>query len=261
MKTLFSLFAVLVMATVVLNGFAGTATKADSFMMKAAMTDMLEIMSSQTALQKSSNEEVRRFAQMMIDDHTRTSEELKTLAASKNVTLPTGVSSKQQAMMSKLNGAAAGMDFDREYMKMQVKAHEDAVKLFQKQANDTDAEDADAKAFAAKHLPALQGHLTMARTMYNGMKGMKSMSGGNMNRNMNGNMSGGMNSNSGGNMNSGDRMNSNGGMNMNSDSDMNMNPNRNMNSNRNRNTNRNTNSNSNTNSNNNMNSNGNVNRI
>lgn len=200
MKTLFSLFAVLVMTTVVLNGFAVTATKADSFMMKAAQSDMLEIMSSQAALQKSSNEEVRRFAQMMIDDHTRTSEELKTLAASKNVALPTAVSSKQQSMIDKLNRASAGAEFDREYMKMQVKAHEDAVKLFQKQANDNDAEDADAKTFAAKHLPALQGHLTMSRTMYNGMRG---------------------NSNSGGNINSGGASNSNTSGNTNSNGNMN----------------------------------------
>lgn len=255
MKRLFSLFAVLIMATVVLNGFVATATKADSFMMKAAMSDMFEIMSSQTALQKSSNEEVRRFAQMMIDDHTRTSEELKTLAASKNVALPTAMSGKQQSMVSKMSGAAAGMEFDREYMKAQVKAHEDAVKLFQKQANDDDAEDADAKAFAAKHLPALQGHLTMARTMYNGMRG------GNTSGNRNGGMNGNMNMNSGGNMNG--SMNSNsGGMNMNSGGNMNMNSNGSMmnmnsngNSNRNRNNNRNSNSNGNTNSNSNMNSN------
>jgi putative membrane protein len=187
------------MATVVLNGFAVTATKADSFMMKAAQSDMLEIMSSQAALQKSSNEEVRRFAQMMIDDHTRTSDELKTIASSKNVTLPTSVSSKQQSMINKLNSASAGMEFDREYMKMQVKAHEDAVKLFQKQANDNDEEDADAKAFAAKHLPALQSHLTMARTMYGGMRGN---SGGNMNGNMNSTSNSNRNQNSNGNANS-----------------------------------------------------------
>jgi putative membrane protein len=216
------------MATIVLNGFVVTATKADSFMMKAAQSDMLEIMSSQTALQKSSSEEVRRFAQMMIDDHTRTSEELKTIAASQNVTLPSAVSSKQQSMMNKLNRAAAGMDFDREYMRMQVKAHEDAVKLFQKQANDNDEDEAAARAFAAKNLPALQSHLTMARTMSNEMRGTGGgNSGGGMNGNMNGNM----------NMNSNRNMNSNG------------------NSNRNRNNNRNTNSNGNTNSNSNMNSN------
>ena len=207
--------AVLVMTTVVLNGFVATATKADSFMMKAAQSDMLEIMSSQAALQKSSNDEVKRFAQMMIDDHTKTSEELKTIAASKNVTLPTTVSSKQQSMLDKLNRAAAGMEFDREYMKMQVKAHEDAVKMFQKQANDNDAENADAKAFAAKNLPALQSHLTMARTMYNGMSGkggnMKSGDGMNMNSNSNMNMNSNGNSNS--NMNSNSSMNSNSNMN------------------------------------------------
>lgn len=248
MKRIFSLMAVLVMATVVLNGFVATATKADSFMMKAAQSDMLEIMSSQAALQKSSSEDVKRFAQMMIDDHTKTSEELKTIAASKNVTLPAAVSSKQQSMLDKLNRASAGADFDREYMKMQVKAHEDAVKLFQKQANSNDAEDADAKAFAAKNLPALQSHLTMARTMANGLRG--NSSGGNSGGNTNsgsGNMNG-MNMNSNGNMN-GMNMNSNGNMNSNSNS----NRNRNSNSNSNRNSNSNSNSNGNTNSNSNMN--------
>ena len=161
MKALFSLFAVLITATVVLNGFAGTATKADSFMMRTAQLQMLEITSSQAAREKSSNEEVRRFARATIDVHRRTNEDLKMIAASKNVALPTAVNSKQQSMIDVLNRSAMETEFDREYMKIQIKAHKDAVKLFQKQANDTDAEDADTKAFAAKHLPILQSHLTM----------------------------------------------------------------------------------------------------
>jgi putative membrane protein len=170
MKTLFSLFAVLVTATVVLNGFAGTATKADSFMLKAAQSDMLKIMSSRVALQTSSNEEVRFFAQM-INDQTRMSDELKTIAANKNVSLPTTVSSKQQLMLDMLNRSTAETEFNREYMRMQIKIYEDDVKLFQKQANDIDTEDADAKAFADKRLPLLQSHLTSAQKIYSRVRG------------------------------------------------------------------------------------------
>jgi putative membrane protein len=54
---------------------------------------------------------------------------------------------------------------------MMVKDHEKAVALFQKEA-DT-GKDAEAKAFAAKTLPTLQGHLEMARSMMSKMMGNK----------------------------------------------------------------------------------------
>jgi putative membrane protein len=218
MRRIFSLFAVLAISVFVLNGFVAEAMKQDSFYIRAAQSDMLEIMSSNLALQKSQNEEVRRFAQMMIDDHTRTSNELKTLAASKNVTLPTTMSNKQQSAMDKLNRAAAGADFDREYMKMQVKAHEDAVKLFQRQANEDEADEADAKAFAAKTLPALQTHLATARTLNNTVKnaGRGNDGGTEGNTNTGGNRNGNMNMNMNSNTNTNTNTNSNANANTNS---------------------------------------------
>jgi putative membrane protein len=146
---------------------------ADSkFMMMAAMSDMNEIGLSNMALQKSSNEDVKKLAQMMVDDHTKASEELKSLAMSKNVTLPTDADAKHKMMMDKMN-SMSGMDFDMMYVKAMVKDHEKAVKMFQKES--MSGKDADAKAFAAKTLPTLQGHLTMAQSMSGKMKGgMKS---------------------------------------------------------------------------------------
>jgi putative membrane protein len=147
------------------------------FMMMAAMSDMNEIGLSNVALQKSQNEEVKRMAQMIIDDHTKASEELKSLAMSKGVTLPADMDSKHKMMMDKLS-AMSGADFDKMYIKAMVKDHEKAVKLFQKES--MNGKDADAKAFAAKQLPVLQGHLTMAQSMMNGMMKGGNMSGGKM---------------------------------------------------------------------------------
>lgn len=170
MKKMFGFYAILVLTALVSFVFAIEVTKQDrEFMMKAAQSDMAEIMTSNLALQKSQNADVRRFAQMMIDEHTKTSDQLKTLAAGKNVTLPTEVDAKQRAMMSKLT-AASGDKFDMEYMKGQVKAHEAAVKLFQRQAER--GTDADAKGWAAQTLPSLQSHLAMARTMSDSVKNM-----------------------------------------------------------------------------------------
>jgi putative membrane protein len=63
----------------------------------------------------------------------------------------------QPSALQNLTGAA----FDKAYMDEQVKAHESAVQLFDKQANG--GQDAELKAFAAKQLPTLREHLKMAQ--------------------------------------------------------------------------------------------------
>lgn len=140
------------------------------FMMMAATSDMNEISLSNVALQKSSNDDVKKFAQMMIDDHTKSSDMLKPIAMSKNVTLPSSPDAKHQAAMTKLQ-AMSGAMFDKEYIKMMVKDHQKAVAMFQKES--TGGKDADAKAFASTTLPVIQGHLTMAQSMNGKMMNMK----------------------------------------------------------------------------------------
>jgi putative membrane protein len=146
------------------------------FMMTLATGGMNEIGLSQTALSKSTNEEVKKYAQMMIDDHTKAGDELKTLAASKNVTLPMAMDAKHMAMNTKM-ASMTGSALDMEYVKAMVKDHEMTVALLKKES--MSGKDAEAKAFAAKLLPTVQGHLDMAKTMMASMSGktMKTMNG------------------------------------------------------------------------------------
>jgi putative membrane protein len=141
----------------------GLASKDKRFMTDAAEAGSTEINASKIALEKSANPAIKDFAEMMIGDHTTASDELKKLAASKNVTLPDGPGAMQKAkiaVLSKLSGA----HFDREYASViGVSAHTDAVALFQKAS--TDAQDADVKQFASKILPTLQHHLEMAKKL------------------------------------------------------------------------------------------------
>lgn len=217
--------------------------KPDKFWTEAAQGGMAEVMLANLALQKSQNEQVKTYAQMMIDDHTKANDELKTLAASKGATLPTEVNSKQKATMDKLSALASDA-FDREYVKTQVKDHQKMAKLFQSQSEK--GTDADVKAFAAKTLPVVQGHLEQARTLNDAMKagkngGSSSKMNGNSNMNsgdgsnQNGSSNKNRNSNSGNsnmNMNSNGNMNGNSMMNSNMNSNMDMNSNMSMNMNR-----------------------------
>jgi len=171
MRKIFTFYAVLAIGAFVLNGFVAQASNQDSFWNEAAQSGMAEVMLGNLALQKSSNEEVRQMAQKIIDDHTAANNELKNLAATKSATLTTEVNAKQKGTYATLI-ALSGEDFDKEFIKVMVKDHEKAVSLFQKQIDK--GTDADVKAFAAKTLPTLQGHLNAAKAMNDKMKSMKS---------------------------------------------------------------------------------------
>ncbi len=139
-----------------------------AFMNDAAPGGLAEVELGKLATNKAQNAEVKAFAQKMIEDHSKAGEELKTLAAQKKVTLPTDVLPKHKEVMDKLS-KLSGADFDREYVKAMVEAHEKDVTAFNSVANG--ATDADVKAFAAKTLPTLKMHLEMIKGMAGKMNG------------------------------------------------------------------------------------------
>ena len=132
------------------------------FMMKAAEGGIAEVMMSQMALSKSSNDEVKNFSQRMIDDHTKANNELKDLASKKGVTLPTAPNAKQRSEQDRLN-KMSGADFDREYMRTQVKAHNETVALFDKETRS--GKDQETKSWADQTLPTLREHQRMANDL------------------------------------------------------------------------------------------------
>jgi putative membrane protein len=148
------------------NSMSGM-TAPEGFMMEAARGGMAEVELSRVATTKSQNAEVKKFANQMIQDHTNANAELKQLAGKKNVTLPADLDAEHKALKDKLSGLS-GAEFDKEYVNAMLADHEKSVNLFKAQADG--GTDADAKAFAAKTLPKLQGHLDMVKGMQSKMK-------------------------------------------------------------------------------------------
>lgn len=132
------------------------------FAVKAADSGLAEVSAGKVAQQKAQNQSVKDFAAMMIQDHTKSNEELKSIASSKNITLPTAPGENHQEKIADLN-SLTGADFDKEYMGMMVDDHQKAVDLFEDAAENN--EDPELKAFAAKNLPALQKHLEQAKAL------------------------------------------------------------------------------------------------
>lgn len=154
------------------DGMTKMSAADKKFMMMAAMGGMAEVEMGRLALEKSSSDAVKQYAQKMIDDHTAANNELMQVASSKGVTLPTQPDAKHMAMMSKMQ-KLSGMEFDMMYVKESgVKDHEGMEKLLMKES--MSGKDMDAKAFAAKTLPTVRMHLQMARDMMTSMKGTMS---------------------------------------------------------------------------------------
>jgi putative membrane protein len=134
-----------------------------AFLKNAEYGDLAEIETSKLAQTRAANAQVKTFADQMIADHMKTSNELHQLADAKGVKLPSAPSLTAKAKF-KLLRAAEGANFDRRYVDTTgVKAHEDMLKLFHKQARE--AKDPDVKAFAERTLPALESHLQMAKQL------------------------------------------------------------------------------------------------
>jgi putative membrane protein len=138
---------------------SATAKTDNEFITKVAESGMAEVELGQLALKQAASEDVKKFAQRMVDDHSKANEELKSLAASKTVTLPTAAGQKHKAQIERL-AKLSGAEFDREYMKHMVKSHESGVALFEKQVQK--GSDTETKAWAEKTLPTLREHKTMA---------------------------------------------------------------------------------------------------
>jgi len=135
---------------------------ADSaFAMKAAQGGMAEVKLGELASEKGTSQTVKDFGKRMVDDHGKANDELKSLASKKGWTLPTDISAKDQATYDRLS-KMSGAQFDREYMSDMVKDHKTDVSEFQREADR--GTDSELKAWAAKTLPTLQEHLTMAQS-------------------------------------------------------------------------------------------------
>ncbi|MDB5945173.1 MAG: hypothetical protein JWQ33_199 [Ramlibacter sp.] len=146
------------------TGANAKVARADSKMMTdLAEANIAEIETGKLALDKTKNDQIKTFAQQMIDDHTSAQKDLQTLAQSKGVKLPAGTDLEHKAMATALK-ALSGNTFDNQYVKRAgVGDHERTIKLLQKVQKD--GLDADMKALAAKMLPTVQQHLQMAQQL------------------------------------------------------------------------------------------------
>ncbi|OQP57641.1 hypothetical protein A3860_08395 [Niastella vici] len=131
------------------------------FLVDVADVNMTEVKLGQMAKDKASSQRVKNFGDMMVRDHTSADNELRTLAANKNVTLPTSVGTDHQNKINALS-KKSGRRFDKACMDIMEDGHEETVRDFNR---NKDNKNADVAAFVNKMLPTLQMHLDSAKAI------------------------------------------------------------------------------------------------
>lgn len=137
------------------------------FLKEVASGGLMEVELGKLAEKNAENPRVKKFGAMMVRDHQKVNDELKTLATSKNVALSDQMENKHRDMVEDLQ-KKQGEDFDKAYMKGMVEDHEKDVDKFQKVAED--GKDPEVKTFAAKTLPTLLMHLDSAKSVKDALK-------------------------------------------------------------------------------------------
>lgn len=134
------------------------------YVQKAAMGDLYEIEASKLALSRTKSADVKKFAQEMVDAHTKTSEELKARLARAGliVELPAMLDQDHQKKLDALKSAGA-QAFDGRYAAQQKEAHEEALMLHRDYAMRGSV--ADLKALAADTVPKIEMHVQMAAVL------------------------------------------------------------------------------------------------
>ncbi len=96
------------------------AMGANSFVTMAASSDMFEVQSADLARTRALHPAVRVYAKVLRDDQGKGSKELESLAAKKNITLPTTMLPEHQRLLAPLSEANIGEKFDKRFMNAQI---------------------------------------------------------------------------------------------------------------------------------------------
>jgi putative membrane protein len=111
---------------------AGTSGRAAAgmgdrdFVKDVSNLNAAEIDVSRLAADRASSPDVKKFAQMMIDEHTAAGDKLSGVAVQNSIEAPAAVDDAHRDLREKLSGKQ-GMDFDRDYIDAMIDDHQKLV--------------------------------------------------------------------------------------------------------------------------------------
>jgi putative membrane protein len=140
------------------------------FVVQAALANMAEIQLGHVATMKAQRADIKKFAQVIIEDHVNTQKGLAEAAYGAGIKWPTQINDQQRQLKQRLS-LVKNDQFDREYLKAIVNEHRDVERMLAEQVSGsgrpTDAALAGkVNQWAVTTLPAVRARLKLAEQMY-----------------------------------------------------------------------------------------------
>ncbi|MCL4183241.1 MAG: DUF4142 domain-containing protein [Burkholderiaceae bacterium] len=138
------------------------------FVQLAGAGNLAEVQAARLADSKARNDDTKRLARHMVQDHTAANERLEALAQRSGIPMPTDVAPEHRAMRERLE-AIDGATFDLEYLRGQLVDHQKTVQLLQWHLSF--GQEAELLRFSAALLPQILQHLEMVQVLLSGQTG------------------------------------------------------------------------------------------
>lgn len=139
--------------------FSKAAEKDAQFVVDVVSMNYSAIKMSDLAQTNAYSADLKTFAKMVSDDHSKANRELMALASTKGISVPEAPTNDALGEYDNLKNET-GKDFDKKYSSEILKAHKTAIDKFEKAS--TDCQDPDIRNWASNMLPGLRAHLDQA---------------------------------------------------------------------------------------------------
>lgn len=114
------------------------------FVRDASIANMAEIDLGRMALDRAGDADVKKFARMMVDDHTKANNDLQSVASRHHIDIPAQVDDKHREKSQDLS-KKQGPDFDRAFADAMVDGHQDVVDKLESRVDKSNVSDWKAK--------------------------------------------------------------------------------------------------------------------
>jgi putative membrane protein len=139
------------------GGAVGTPVDDIAFVKQATESGRKEIRSARDALPQLKQPELKRIAEMLVNDHSGANEKLAKLAEAKQWPVPA------PSTPAPPPSGTASSDFDAKWTAEMIAGHERSVALYRAQAQS--GEDRDLRKYASDTLPTIERHLAELRRL------------------------------------------------------------------------------------------------
>lgn len=140
------------------------------FVVEAYEAGMNEIRLSERVKDMLVTTDAKNLAAMMISGHTAINDEMRALAVSKQISLPTELTKGEEDDIEDI-AKKSGNDLDKAYLSALVRDHENAEGLFDKASSK--AEDPEIRDAFDDDLPKIRMHLEMAKAAKDKLDNLK----------------------------------------------------------------------------------------